>query len=73
MWLWAALAIADRQKQKYKDIEANLDLIIITHSMFLLFLACFKCYKCCRSKNVDLDDASKEQDLNAKKEQSSDQ
>lgn len=43
VWLWAAFAILSRQKEDWKDIEANLNLIIIVHGMFLFGLSIMKC------------------------------
>ena len=43
VWLWAAFAILNRQKENHKDIEANLDLIIIVHGIFLFGLSVMKC------------------------------
>lgn len=43
VWLWAAFAILNRQKENHKDIEANLDLIIIVHGVFLFGLSIMKC------------------------------
>lgn len=56
IWLWAAMAILSRQKENYKDIEANLDLIIIVHGMFLFCLSIMKLRNWMKNKNVEAEE-----------------
>lgn len=53
IWLWAAFAILNRQREEHKDIEANLDLIIIVHSIYLFCLSIWKFYKWIKGKSVN--------------------
>ena len=53
VWLWAAFAILNRQREAHKDLEANLDLIIIVHGLFLFCLSMWKFYKWAKRKGVE--------------------
>ena len=53
VWVWAALAIQDRQKDEHKDIETTLDLILIIHVMYLICLSILKCTYWVQDATVD--------------------
>lgn len=45
VWIWALVAISNRQGELYPNIRNNINLILIVYFLFIICLVVYKCYK----------------------------